>query len=63
MYSGITYPVQFEHYMKTSGLIYSFNGAMLMPCVSDAAKRAPLIVNNLIRPALHPNAESLRNIL
>ena len=63
MYSGITYPVQFEQYMKTSGLIYSFNVAMLMPGVPDAAKRAPLIVNNLIRPALHPNAESLRNIL
>ena len=37
MYSGITDPAQFEKYMKTLGLIYAFNIAMLMPDVPDAA--------------------------
>ena len=63
MYSGITDPAQFEQYMKTLGLIYAFNVAMLMPDVPDASKRAPLIVNNLIRPVLLPNAEALKLIL
>ena len=63
MYSGITDPAQFEQYMKTLGLIYAFNVAILIPDVPDALKRAPLIVNNLIRPVVIKNAETLKHIL
>ena len=63
MYSGITDPAQFEQYMKMLGLVYAFNVAMLMPDVPNAAKRAPLIVDNLIRPVVIPNAEALTGIL
>lgn len=63
MYSGITDPAQFEQYMKTLGLVYAFNVAMLITDVPNAAQRAPLIVNNLIRPVVLPNKDTLKYIL
>ena len=63
MYSGITDPTQFEQYMKTLGLICAFNVAMLIPDVPGASKRAPLIVDNLLRPVVIPNAEALKHLL
>ncbi len=63
MYSGITDPAQFEQYMKMLGLIYAFNVVMLMSDVPKATQRAPLIINNLLRPVVLPNAEVLKHIL
>lgn len=63
MYSGITDPAQFEQYMKMLGLLYAFNVVMLMSDVPKAAQRAPLIINNLLRPVVLLNAEALKHIL
>ena len=63
MYSGITDSAQFEQYMKMLGLVYAFNVVMLLPDVPKAAQRAPLIVQNLLRPVVIPNAEALKSIL
>lgn len=63
MYSGISDPAQFEQYMKMLGLVYAFNVVMLMPDVPNAARRAPLIVENLLRLVVLPNAEALKSIL
>ena len=63
MYSGIADPAGFEQYIKTLGLVYAFNVAMLIADVPNAAQRAPLIVDNLIRPVVLPNAEALKHIL
>lgn len=63
MYTGITDPAQLEQYMKTLGLVYAFNVAMLMADVPRASERAPQIVNNLIRPVVLPNKDALKYIL
>ena len=60
---SVTDPAQFEQYMKTLGLVYAFNVAMLITDVPNAAQRAPLIVNNLIRPVVLPNKDTLKYIL
>ena len=63
MYTGITDPAQLEQYMKTLGLVYAFNVAMLIADVPRASERAPMIVKNLIRPVVLPNKDALKYIL
>ena len=63
MYTGITDPKALEGYMKQLGLVYAFNVVMLIPSVTQREVRAPLIINNLLRPVVLPNAEALKHIL
>ena len=63
MYTGITDPKALEGYMKQLGLVYAFNVVMLIPSVTRREVRAPLIINNLLRPVVLPNAEALKHIL
>ena len=63
MYTGITDPKVLEGYMKQLGLVYAFNVVMLIPSVTRREVRAPLIINNLLRPVVLPNAEALKHIL
>lgn len=63
MYSGISDPKGLEQYIKTLGLVYAFNVVMLLPNVSQRDQRGPLIINNLLRPVVLPNAEALKHIL
>ena len=63
MYTGITDPKVLEGYMKQLGLVYAFNVVMLIPSVTQREVRAPLIINNLLRPVVLPNAEALKHIL
>ena len=63
MYTGITDPQALEGYMKQLGLVYAFNVVMLLPSVTQQDVRAPLIINNLLRPVVIPNAEALKHIL
>lgn len=63
MYTGITDPQALEGYMKQLGLVYAFNVVMLLPTVTQRDYRAPLIINNLLRPVVIPNAEVLKHIL
>ena len=63
IYTGITDPQVLEGYMKQLGLVYAFNVVMLLPSVTQRDVRAPLIINNLLRPVVMPNAEALKHIL
>ena len=63
MYTGITDPQALEAYMKQLGLVYAFNVVMLLPDISKREERAPLIIQNLLRPVVLPNAETLKYIL
>ena len=63
MYSGISDPQQLEGYMKQLGLVYAFNVVMLLSTVTQRDVRGPLIINNLLRPVVIPNAEALKYIL
>ena len=63
MYTGITDPQELEAYMKQLGLVYAFNVVMLLPSVSQRDVRGPLIINNLLRPVVLPNADALKYIL
>lgn len=63
MYTGLTDPQALEGYMKKLGLVYAFNVVMLLPSVSQRDYRTPLIINNLLRPVVMPNAEALKHIL
>ena len=63
MYTGITDPKALEGYMKQLGIVYAFNVVMLIPSVTQREVRAPLIINNLLRPVVLPNAEALKHIL
>lgn len=63
MYTGITDPQALEGYMKQLGLVYAFNVVMLLTEVPQREMRAPLIVENLLRPVVLPNAEALKRIL
>ena len=51
---------------KTFGFAESLTGGMISSSVVDvpgASKRAPLIVDNLLRPVVIPNAEALKHLL
>ena len=63
MYSGISDPKALEGYLKQLGLVYAFNVVMLLPNVSQRDQRGPLIIENLLRPVVLPNAEALKHIL
>ena len=63
MYTGITDPQALEGYMQQLGLVYAFNVVMLLPSVTQQDVRAPIIINNLLRPVVIPNAEALKHIL
>ena len=63
MYSGMTDPVQLEQYMKMIGLVFAFNVVLLIPDCPEAAQRGSAIVENLMRPVVMPNADTLKYIL
>ena len=63
MYSGMTDPVQLEQYMKMIGLVFAFNVVLLIPDFPEAAQRGSAIVENLMRPVVMPNADTLKYIL
>ena len=62
MYSGISDPQAFEGYLKQLGLVFAFNVVMLLPNVSQREQRGPLIIENLLRPVVLPNADALKYI-
>ena len=63
MYTGITDPQALEGYMKQLGLVYAFNVVMLLTEMPLREMRAPLVVENLLRPVVIPNAAALKHIL
>ena len=63
MYTGITNPQALEGYMKQLGLVYAFNVVMLLTEMPLREMRAPLVVENLLRPVVIPNAAALKHIL
>lgn len=63
MYTGMTDPAQLEQYMKMIGLVFAFNVVLLIPEFPGAAQRGPAIVQNLMRPVVMPNADTLKYIL
>lgn len=63
MYSCISNPHALEGYLKQLGLVYAFNVVMLLPNVSQRDQRGPLIIENLLRPVVLPNADALKYIL
>lgn len=64
-YSGSQNEEQLEGYLKMLGLVYAFNVVTFIPDIpiSEKAKHAPGIVQNLLRPVVLPNAEALKQIL
>lgn len=63
MYSGITDPAQLEQYIKMVGLVFAFNVVLLIPDFPGAAQRGPAIIENLMRPVVTPNADTLKYLL
>ena len=63
MYTGITNPQALEGYMKQLGLVYAFNVVMFLTEMPQREMRAPLVVENLLRPVVIPNAAALKHIL
>ena len=63
MYSGITDPKQLEEYLKMIGLVFAFNVVLLIPDFPEAAQRGPAIIDNLMRPVVMPNKDTLKYIL
>ena len=63
MYTGITDKTQFEQYMKMIGLVFAFNVVLLIPDFPGAAERGPAIIDQLLRGAVLPNVEALKQIL
>ena len=63
MYSGMTDPAQLEQYLKMIGLVFAFNVVLLIPDFPEAAQRGPAIIENLMRPVVMPNADTLKFIL
>ena len=63
MYSGMTDPAQLEQYIKMVGLVFAFNVVLLIPDFPGAAQRGPAIVENLMRPVVTPNVDTLKYIL
>lgn len=63
MYSGMTDPAQLEQYLKMIGLVFAFNVVLLIPDFPGAAQRGPAIIQNLMRPVVMPNADTLKYIL
>ncbi len=63
MYSGITDPAQLEQYIQMVGLVFAFNVVLLIPDFPGAAQRGPAIIENLMRPTVTPNADTLKHIL
>ena len=63
-YSGVQNEQQFGEYMKMLGLVYAFNVVCFIPEIPVGRERyAPAIVQNLLKPVVIPNAESLKHIL
>jgi len=63
MYSGITDPTQLEQYIQMVGLVFAFNVVLLIPDFPGAAQRGLAIIENLMRPTVTPNADTLKYIL
>ena len=63
MYSGITDPTQLEQYIKMVGLVFAFNVVLLIPDFPEAAQRGPAIINNLMRPVVTLNVDTLKYLL
>ena len=63
MYSGMTDPAQLEQYLKMIGLVFAFNVVLLIPDFPGAAQRGPAIIQNLMRPVVMPNVDTLKYIL
>lgn len=63
MYSGMTDPAQLEQYLKMIGLVFAFNVVLLIPDFPGAAQRGPAIIQNLMRPVVTPNKDTLKYIL
>ena len=63
MYTGITDPQALEGYMKQLELVYAFNVVMFLTEMPQREMRAPLVVENLLRPVVIPNAAALKHIL
>lgn len=63
-YTGITDPAELEEYYKKLGLLYAFN-VILMPGTgsNEAMKRADNIMNNLLRPIVIPNEQTICYLL
>ncbi len=62
MYSGITDPEQLKQYLQMMQLVFAFNSMMVLPVLPDK-RWAPNLVNNLLRPVVIPNADTLKYIL
>ena len=63
MYSGMTDPAQLEQYLKMIGLVFAFNVVLLIPDFPEAAQRGPAIIDNLMRPVVTPNVDTLKYVL
>ena len=63
MYSGMTDPAQLEQYLKMIGLVFAFNVVLLIPDFPGAAQRGPAIIQNLMRPVVMPNVDTLKYVL
>ena len=59
----MTDPEQLEQYIKMVGLIFAFNVVLLIPDFPEAAQRGPAIIQNLMRPVVTPNVDTLKYIL
>lgn len=63
-YSGAQNEQQFGEYMKMLGLVYAFNVVCFIPDIPmNRDQFAPAIVENLLKPVVIPNAETLKYIL
>lgn len=49
--------------MKMIGLVFAFNVVLLIPDFPGAAERGPAIIDQLLRGAVLPNVEALKQIL
>ena len=60
-YTGITDASEMEAYFKKLGLLYAFNVVMITASGSGtAAQMAPIIMDNLLRPVVLPNAQTIK---
>lgn len=62
-YTWLSDPQALEGYMNQLRLVYAFNVVMFLTEMSQREMRAPLVIENLLRPVIIPNAETLKNIL
>ena len=63
-YTGITDSADLETYYKKMGLLYAFNVTLMLGTGVELALRlGDSVVNNLFRPIVIPNEQSIRDLL